>query len=474
MKKLLLILFAGISLQSYAQLDQTLYGFEGIAQSNLLNPAMTPKAKFTLGLPGLSLLSFRVVNSGFTAGDVLAKGTDINQNIPNLIDNLDGDEFISFNAEIPLLYVGFKTKKGYFSLGASNNLFFKYTLPNELFELVYYGNNSSSIPDQLIDFKNFNIELTSYTTYHLGYSHRFLSDKLTVGARFKMYQGQFSTQINSTQLEIEANTDDPWVLRSNSEILYAGTPNLIGDGFEINTDDIDFAEQAISFDNINYGFDFGIDYKINKRLSINAAAIDVGAEIEWKNDISREISQGEFVLDGFGEIIFGENDGNIDSIFNHTLDTLKDVMNYRDTTAVSYTTKLPRRYTVGGVFKLTEKHQFGAQYTNLDNDLQEDLSAFTLSYYGNWSRWFQWRASYTFADKYSNNLGLGMSLKGGPLQFYVMADDVLDFMTGGKDINNVQVRMGINISIYGKKDKKNKVEDDDDYSPLEEVEESDE
>ncbi len=469
MKKLLLILFAGISLQSYGQLDQTLFGFEGIAQSNSLNPAMIPKAKFTLGLPGLSLVSFRVVNSGFTAGDVFAKGSDINQNIPNLIGNLNGDEFISFNTEIPLLYVGFKTKKGYFSFGSTNNTYFKYGLPNELLELFYYGNNSPERPSPIFNFTNLSIELTSYTTHHIGYAHQFMGDKLTLGAKVKLYQGNASAVMNNRLLQINANTDGPWVLSSDAEILTAGVPGLI-QGFEVNSDTIsDNSDKLYSFDNVNVGFDFGVNYKINKRFSVNAAVVDLGAKIDWKKNINRSLSKGVYQIDQFAAINFGVNEDSVDNQIEAQLDSLEAALEYKDTTAVSYTTNLPRRYTVGGEFSLTDKHRFGVQYFKLDNDLQEDLSAFTLSYYANWSRWFQWRASYTFSNKYSNNLGLGMSLKGGPIQFYVMADDVLDFMTGGKDINNVQVRMGINISIYGKKDK-NKVADDSDYSPLQEVE----
>ena len=74
------------------------------------------------------------------------------------------------------------------------------------------------------------------------------------------------------------------------------------------------------------------------------------------------------------------------------------------------------------------------------NHFQWALSAF---YYRKFLKGLQFKATYT-VDTYSfKNVGLGVSTALGPVQFYVMADNLLDYQNLAKS-QSVSLQLGFN------------------------------
>src|SRR5690606_24089203 len=118
MKKLLLLISAFVGLSTYAQSDLTLYNFDGIAQSLHVNPALPQQTRVWVGIPALSSIQVYYHNDGFRPIDLLETGTDVNDNIDNIILGLDNKSQFAINQSLDLLGVGFRVKGGFLSLGA--------------------------------------------------------------------------------------------------------------------------------------------------------------------------------------------------------------------------------------------------------------------------------------------------------------------------------------------------------------------
>jgi hypothetical protein len=72
------------------------------------------------------------------------------------------------------------------------------------------------------------------------------------------------------------------------------------------------------------------------------------------------------------------------------------------------------------------------------------LYALTAFYKRNFSRSFQMKATYTVDSFSFTNLGLGMSTKVGPVNFYVLADNLLSYADVSK-ANSLSFQLGLNV-----------------------------
>jgi hypothetical protein len=90
-----------------AQSDMMLYNFNAIPQSHYTNPAMPQQTKWYIGLPAISGISTHYHNSGFAPIDLLASGTNINDNLALITSKLDGRSQLNVNNRIELLGIGF-------------------------------------------------------------------------------------------------------------------------------------------------------------------------------------------------------------------------------------------------------------------------------------------------------------------------------------------------------------------------------
>lgn len=449
MRKVLSVLFLfAMATVAVAQSDLTLYNFNAIPQSLHTNPAYPQQTKVWIGLPAISGLHAHFHNNGFMLSDLLAEGTDINENKNRIIDNLDDKSHIAFNQSIDLLGIGFRTGKGFFSMGATQSTDFKMDYPVDLLKLINYGNAEYS--DKSLNVNSFDFEVMTRTNFYLGYQHTLLNDRLNIGGRFKYIIGQTHTYVERMNAEIYTH--------GNGEQLDVSTDILIRTaGVSGFVDDVDLnISEALLPSNSGFAVDLGGYYKLNDNWSVSASVLDLGL-INWSMNTRDYVSKGSYSYDGIDADLSGDD---IDQSAENVQDSLKEAFDFKEVDGEAYSQWLSTRIFAGVNYALTDKHTFGALYHARlwGGQMYHDMS---VNYQGRLSRTFQFTASYSVINGTYNNVGAGFDLKLGAIQLYVLSDNIL----GAVQYANLQtsnVRVGINLTFYGKK--KSSLPDD---SPVE-------
>ena len=133
-----------------------------------------------------------------------------------------------------------------------------------------------------------------------------------------------------------------------------------------------------------------------------------------------------------------------------------------DTLHTKYTTWRPTKFNASAQYSFEEervvdgscncegtdpsifyKSTVGAQLFAMTTP-KSPLYALTAFYKRNFSRSFQMKATYTVDSFSFTNLGLGMSTKVGPVNFYVLADNLLSYADVSK-ANSLSFQLGLNV-----------------------------
>ncbi|MFM1932749.1 MAG: hypothetical protein RL226_2052, partial [Bacteroidota bacterium] len=185
--------------------------------------------------------------------------------------------------------------------------------------------------------------------------------------------------------------------------------------------------------NRGLGVDVGVEKRVTDKLSLNAAVTDLGF-IRWKDALrSLETDKNEFSFIGveFTEDIL-TTDGDIADSLDQQLNALWDEaerdFNYNEGEQ-GYRSATLARFQVGASY-----HLFGVDTLSagrLEVLFQSEVfrgrlrPTYTLAYVQNFGRWFTGTLAYSVIDREYRNLGVGLRLNAGPLQLYVLTDNVL-------------------------------------------------
>jgi hypothetical protein len=436
MKKISLLLVAlGLSTALSAQSDMMLYNFNAIPQVHHTNPAYPQQTKWYIGLPAVSGFSTHYHNSGFALIDIFEAGTDINQNLADLSASLDGSSQLNLNNRVELLGIGFKAGRGFVTLGATQTVDFKMDLPYQLFQIMFSGNGSITN----LDLNTFDLETINRTDFYLGYQHKFLNEKLTLGVKGKYVFAQQHAYIERMNLSLK--NDGNYNIRAVSDILVRTSGPSAFESFE----DQEILDIALP-NNTGLVFDFGVHYKINDRFDVSASFLDFGS-ITYTSFNRDYVSEGEFDFEGV-EIDLSQDD--FSNVGDATLDSLEKAFNFREEDGNTYSRDLMNRAFVSFNYNLSPKHSFGALFhTRIWNG--EMFNDYGINYVGRWGRFFQFTAGYSMINGTMHNIGAGFDMKMGPLQLYLMTDNVMaaDYAS----VQTTNLRVGLNICFYGSRSK---------------------
>lgn len=455
MKKLLtLIIAGGLSIQAFAQSDLTLYNFNSVAQSLHVNPAYPQQTRVWVALPVISGVQTYYHNSGFKLIDIFETGTDINANIDEVILGLDDNSVITTNQSIDLLGVGFRVKNGFVTLGAQQVVDYTMTYPVDLMKLIWFGNADEQY--RTTNLSKFELESMVRTNYYIGYQ-AMVNDKLSLGGRFKYIIGQGHGYTERMNASVETTDNSNLLVQTDIEIRTAGISNYIdANPFDVKT--------SVFPENSGFGIDLGAHYTINDRWNVSASVLDLGF-ISWKANRRDYISEGEFEFEGLNADL--SEDEPVES-FDDVIDTLKAAFEFKEIDGgEGYTKSLPTRVFVSGNYKLSERHSFGGLY-HLKMWNGRTYHDFSVNYQGRLARAFQYTVSYSVIDGTYNNVGLGLQVKAGPLQIYAISDNVLHIVQY-ENLQTTNVRAGLNITLFDKKEKKRKKDKDAEENIEEEV-----
>ncbi len=443
------LLLAGPAL---AQFNLGLHQFTGVPQSTFTNPAIMPQAKFFIGLPVVNSFYVNYYNPSFVMDDIIREVGDSSMlDFSKLYEDRAGKTF-SFNVEqqSDLFHLGFRMgRKNFLSFGAYQVLQTSYRLPVDLLRLVQNGSLDPYFRENPVSLNDIDINVKAYVAYHIGYA-REINSKLSVGGRFKYLSGIAGGQVEYAQGGINWQTDS--LVVTNNFRYNASNLNTLGGG-----GNLDIGGLAFSTGNNGMAFDFGLAYKVTKRLMITASVTDMGS-IRWANDLTSIVSDSSSYTYSGGTINVGENDNG--DPFSGVIDSLSNAFKFdRVEPGKEFTTQLNSRYLVSASYEFLKGNQVGVMFSG-NRYNEEFYPAFTAFYQSKiWNLLFL-RANYTVSPGSFDNLGGALAVKLGPVQLYTVADNLLALGNQG-NVSTFNVRLGLNIlfGMRGYKDKSPASED---------------
>ena len=468
MQHILTIILSLVGVFAISQNKQILYGFDDIPQSLMLNPGSKVLQKKHYGIPFLSQIHFNGGSSGVSVYDIFKDGNDnINDRITEKIFEMKNTDFFTATQQLELINFGWRAKNDiYFSAGIYQEFDFIVYFPRDLAILAWEGN--SDYLDYQFDLGEISTTGDFMTVYHFGLNKK-ISEKLTVGARLKLYSSMFSYRsVNNsgtfvTRLgdENSENIYEHAIENANVSVETSGYASLRElDGSGQVTSEI--LGRAFFGGNIGVGVDVGFTYNVNDAWTLSASVQDVGAIFHSK-DVESYHAHGSYTLDGINLIFPSLGDG--ESTFQY-YDDLEDEIEREipiDTLRNGYTQFRPMKLNAGlsygfGEFNASgacdclntggetlHKQSVGLQFYSIFRP-QGPQMAGTFFYHRRITEYLSAKTTYTVDSYSSSNVGLGVSADIGKVNFYIAADNLIKYINLAK-AKSVSLQLGFNIII---------------------------
>ena len=451
MRIIVLIVSFLIGLNSFSQNKQVLYDFAGLPQTLLLNPGLEIDYKFHIGVPLLSGFSSEIGSTGFSLSEIFAVNNNtITEKISTVLNKIDANDYLKVNTQIEVFSAGFRfDKKTYVSFGLYQELDAIGYLPKDAFTLINEGNTSYLN-------KSFSISEMIYKLDVLGVIHagisRKVSDKLTLGGRFKVYSSALNleTTNNSGTFTTRLGNNNIYVHHLDNVNFNTRTSGLISYN-EYISDASTYIENSLLGGNLGTGIDLGFTYHVTPQLQLSGSLIDLGFVHHNKN-IKNKLIVGSFTFEGI-EFEFDSNRnywGELDAALKEQLPIVGNEDSYTSwrpakvNAAIKYSFGEKRsKYCYDNTLKDFYTNAFGAQLYSVFRPLRQQF-AFTSFYEKSFSNKLQAKITHTIDDYSHYNIGLGVSARIWKINFY----GILDNLTKLSDIssaNNVSLQFGFNL-----------------------------
>lgn len=420
-----LILFFGVlgsSVWVNGQANFTMYNLHETAQAHYLNPAFRTKAKVYVSLP-LGIQSIGASNSGFKLNDVLqtrAQDDSLVLNPATTISKMAKLNYLNVESYNQIFAFAFGIKDNYFSFGVTNRLHTSLVYPKDLFVFGFEGNGKSLLGQRAsLDGMGFN--LISYMEYAVGYNRK-INEKLTVGGRFKLLSGIANVDMKKSELGL--TTDSETFALTIDGSVAVNTSGIKPFYDSLTPSDYNPARKAYNFSNRGFALDLGVNYQLTEKIRLSASVIDLGS-IRWKTENANFTSSS--VNYTFNGVYVNDFLNDSTTTFSDKLsDTLQSLFSQQED-ASSYRTGLYTRFYVGGNYAFHERFNVGA---TLFNEIfnSKYRAGLLLSANVKVNNWFAATVNYSMYARSFSNLGFGFTVKGGPVQWFVVSDNVLGFM----------------------------------------------
>lgn len=477
MKKCKLLILASLFGSAFlsAQNKQLLYDFYEIPQSLMLNPGVKTPYKWHAGIPVLSGIGFQAGTSGITVNDLFANdGIDFTTKVRDraLYSMSPRDEF-SGSGQIEVFYGGFRSAnrpEDYYSFGMYGEGFTSVFWPKDLAILAFEGNANNL--NRRFDLGHLTLQGEAVNVFHFGVNRK-MSDKLNLGVRAKIYSSvfEFKSKRNSGYFVTTPGDDNILenTLVAELELQTSGFKELIDILDEDNnTTQKDLQKWLLgrSFfgGNLGLGADFGFTYQLNENTFLTGSILDVGF-IYHSNGLENYTLNGAATNEGI-EIILPEDlfQGNND-LWQELVDDLERLVPF-GTDQNSFVSLRPIKLNASIRYNFGEGNSGGApcycgydavnardffDYVNsvgghlfVINRPKGPQAALTAFYQRRLGNVLALKTTYT-VDKYSfSNIGLGLNLQAGPVNFYILADNLLGYRNVA-DSHYASFQFGFNI-----------------------------
>ena len=463
MRKIILLFILITTTFGYSQNKQILYNFTSVPQSLLTNPGSDFKYDWYIGVPLLSGISANVGSSGFSAYDLFANdGVDFNLKLRNVVFSTSREDKLAINEQIEILNGGFKIageqNDTYVSFGVYQEFDALSYVPKDVAILALDGNKEYL--GKVFNLGDLSAKAEMLSVFHIGF-HKNSNDKFIFGVRGKIYSSIYNA--NSTN-----NSGYIYTIPSNTGVyeqkiysqLQINTSGIAKYDDEGDESDVvkDITKRAFLGGNLGLGFDAGFTYYPKKNVQITGSVIDVGF-VRHTKEVESQSLQGVYEYKG---VVPKFNSG--ESIEN-AYQELKEAIPL-DTLYANYTTWRPAKFNTSLQFSFDEerpedcdclnynpetvyKSAVGAQLFVMTTP-RTPFVAFTTYYRRKIFNALHIKATYTL-DSYSHkNIGLGLSSNFGPVNFYALADNLLEYRDVTK-ANSLSFQLGFNVIFKNRK-----------------------
>ncbi|MBQ8720566.1 MAG: OmpA family protein [Paludibacteraceae bacterium] len=431
---ILLVMFLTLGSNGKAQNTNTLYFMDNVAERININPAFMPNCNFYLDFIFLPNLYLNAGTNSLTLNDLLymQDGKPVTvfssqENINKIYNTLSPTTNINFNLGLNILSFGFRVKKNYFSFDIGINADANIYLPKDIFKLAFYGTPDAN-GINTFNLSSLGIESTLYSKIGFGYMNQINKHwQIGLKAKFLMGYANIDTRINSLQLDASRHA---WHLKTDGNI-HATLPlhfNRNEDGsMDLSSASLYNTNDLISllYKPAGYGgaIDFGLTYQPIKNLTISTSITDLGFIYWTRNAVSGQM-HGEHEIDGIIDYTIGDSISIGDQI-NNTFNQLgEDIIGTIKTNDYNnaYMTMLKANFYTGieyGILK--NRISFGAvnRLTFNNRRLQDEV---TLAINFRPVNWLKATFDYSFLNGRWGNLGLGLNLRVGIFNMYLLAD----------------------------------------------------
>ena len=473
---LMTLLWGGVLL--YAQNKQLLYDFKEIPQSLMVNPGVQVSYQWYAGIPLLSGTSLHAGTSGLTIHDIFADdGIDINQKVrERAVFGLNTRDEVSGTFQLELLSGGFRGKfrqQDFYSFGMYLEGDFINYWPRDLAILAFEGN--ANMLGRSFDLGHLKTRGELVNVFHFGVN-REINKNLTLGARAKLYSGILNFHSSNNDGRFVTNEGQNNLISNtivaDMQLRTSGFNELLSDDTVDNASAVQeiFTRKALLGGDLGLGVDFGFSYKLNEQTVITGSVLDLGFIYHTK-DIRSYSLIGSATTEGV-EIILPN------ALINPSADFWQDLVDEIEALVPfeendnSYITFRPTklygsiRYDFGRPnlnqedcncdYRATGQRRSLIEYTNtaggqlyIINRPRGPQAALTAFYQRRFGRALSLKATYTI-DKFTfTNVGLGLNMQAGPVNFYLLADNLLGYQNI-PDSHYASFQFGLNIISWGR------------------------
>jgi len=426
-----------VSLLAKAQPEVTLPFMRNVFQASFVNPTTMPEHSFSTGLSVFG----QAISNGFQPKNFMDYRTDtMYVNLNSLLGDMNDKNLIFVAENVDIFHIRFKVKSSFAWFAVRQNTSATLQYPRDLFSLAIEGNKQ--FVGSTIDLSNLKTDISVYNEYTVGY----LKDlpRWTFAGRVSLLQGLANANFNPKEFKIEIDTAMyAHTAAADAQLRTSGIPKNVDGDIDFDVVDGQWVTNRLTgFANKGFAISGGATYKFDEKMKISFSFTDIGF-IKWKDEIQTYTLKGVTRFEGLdvlGDLLRG-NDVDVDSLLEKTEDDFT-----RDTIAGSYTTWLNPKFYFSANYDLTRRTTLGVTFATFYN--KRLYPSITLGFSQGIGRFFQVVGTASIYQRSIPNLGAGVVIKPGPLQIFIVADNIYPVIDP-LAFTNANVRVGINL-VFGR------------------------
>ncbi len=442
---ILFILLATIGL--YGQTELSLYNLNySVPQAGMYNPAFYSYHKVVVGFPGLSSTRVGLNFDQLSFNNLFTQQADnfYQLDYDKISKNLSKQNYLTFNADLQLFYLGLNLKKSHFSLSVNEKVSSLFTYSDKVMQVAIYGNGDDDLLGEKIDFSKLGLNQIAYHEIALGYA-RDINEKLTVGIKAKYLAGIANVEVKDIEGHTVTTEEQIHIEHSGFSVNTTGYA-FIDDDEDREIDELLMNTLPLKNKNTGFAFDIGANYHINDKMSVSASINDLGF-INWKEETKQIVfNPVNYDFKGF-EILKIIDEGTSDDYIEEEVDSLENLFKSEEVDGIAYKSNLSAKAYLAFDYAILPSHHVGVIANSMffDGKMQTAYGAY---YNFQPKRIFNATVNAAMRNGKLSLLGVGASLELGALQIYGTTE-ALTSLIKPDNASFVDARFGINL-VFGK------------------------